>query len=269
MVFVTADGYAYVRRFCGVPSGLFNTQYLDSFGNLFLIIDGLLEFGFTPDEILLIMFFIMGDDNCGFTHWQIGKLHQFTSFFEEYAKTRYNMVLSKTKSIITCYRDRIETLSYRNNNGMPIRPLGKLVAQLCYPERGTKDKYMSARAIGIAYAAAGMNPTFHEFCHDIYLSFLPYAAPIDEHTLPKITPYLPGAFKAFDSIEEIINFTRFPNLTEVRDAYKRWQGPLDFDKKWLPAHFRKAPNDTPYNYVTIADYRAANNIARPEVMIYF
>lgn len=67
MVFITADGYAYQRTRAGVPSGLYNTQYLDSFGNLFIVIDALIEFGFSDEDIKSIVLFIMGDDNTGLT----------------------------------------------------------------------------------------------------------------------------------------------------------------------------------------------------------
>nr|BCD56387.1 putative RNA-dependent RNA polymerase [Lichen partiti-like RNA virus sp.] len=269
MVFLTADGYAYLRTTAGVPSGLFNTQYLDSFGNLFLIIDGFIEFGFTDIEIEQITLFIMGDDNSGFTTWQIGLLEKFISWFESYAFDRYNMVLSKTKSIITTMRNRIETLSYTCNFGMPTRPLPKLVAQLCYPEHGPNDKYMSARAIGIAYAAAGMDPTFHKFCEDLYYSFLPYAAPMTKDTMERISKHLPGQFKMLDAYFETIDLTKFPTLHQVREIYSYWHGPLDFQPKWNKAHFVSDPDKIPPSAMTVAEYRQLHNIRRPPVISVF
>ncbi|BAD98237.1 putative RNA-dependent RNA polymerase [Rosellinia necatrix partitivirus 1-W8] len=263
MVFVTADGFAYLRSAAGVPSGLLNTQYLDSFCNLFLIIDGLFEFGFTQAEILSIVFFIMGDDNSGFTMMDIERLTQFIEFFESYALKRYNMVLSKTKSVITTLRSRIETLSYQCNGGNPKRPLGKLIAQLCYPEHGPKDKYMSARAIGIAYAAAAMDEEFHEFCRDIYHTFLPYAAPIDEHTLSMATKHLPGYFKMLDNIASEIKFDSFPTLEMVQDKYSRWQGYLSHKPKWNDAHFKFLPETVPNNIKTMTDYQLEHKLDTP------
>nr|BAD32677.1 RNA-dependent RNA polymerase [Helicobasidium mompa partitivirus V1-1] len=269
MVYVTADGFAYIRKFCGVPSGLFNTQYLDSFGNLYLIIDGMLEFGISIDEITSVLLLIMGDDNSGFTHWELLRLTHFLDFFENYALVRYNMVLSKSKSVITRFRNRIETLSYSANFGMPTRPLGKLVAQLCYPEHGVIDKYMSSRAIGIAYAAAGMDPSFHRFCEDVYLTFLPYAAPIDSSSLERIIKHLPGQFKMLDAYTDHVNLESFPSIHEVRLKYSKWQGPLDLDSKWNPAHFTSPPNLPPQGFFTIEDWRTLHNIPRPPVTDYF
>jgi hypothetical protein len=68
MTYLCADGYAYQRQHAGIPSSLFLTQYLDSFGNLFLIIDSMIEFGLTDEEILNLRLLVLGDDNSGFTH---------------------------------------------------------------------------------------------------------------------------------------------------------------------------------------------------------
>jgi hypothetical protein len=116
MVFLTADGFAYIRQHCGVPSGLFNTQYLDSFGNLFLIIDSLLEFDCSTDEILNILLLIMGDDNSGFTTWQLMRVIQFIEFMESYCLRRYNMVLSRIH-VLSCYWNRLR--SRRNESPLP------------------------------------------------------------------------------------------------------------------------------------------------------
>jgi hypothetical protein len=77
MTYLSADGYTYQRQHAGIPSGLFLTQYLDSFGNLFLIIDSMIEFGLTDEEILNLRLLVLGDDNCGFTHWPIEHLQNF------------------------------------------------------------------------------------------------------------------------------------------------------------------------------------------------
>lgn len=265
MVFLTADGYSYLRTHAGVPSGLYNTQYLDSFCNLYLITDGLIEFGFSDHEIKRLTLFIMGDDNSGFTPWQIGLLHKFITWFESYAFYRYKMVLSKSKSVITMMRNRIETLSYTCNFGMPTRPLPKLVAQLCYPEHGPNRKYMSARAIGIAYAAAGMNPTFHNLCKDVYHTFLPYSADPSSDTLEKIIKHLPGQFKMLDAYTDVVNLTRFPTLHDVRSQYQKWNGPLDYSPKWNTAHFEHTPEITPPDAMTMLEYRLKHDIPRNEV----
>jgi hypothetical protein len=266
MVFITADGFPYVRTTAGVPSGLLNTQYLDSFGNLFLIFDGLIEFGCSNSEIYQIFLLVMGDDNSGFTLWSIAKLEEFLSFFESYALTRYGMVLSKTKSVITVIRGNIETLSYKCNYGWPTRPLGKLVAQMCYPERGPRPKYTSARAIGMAYAACGMDSTFHNFCRDIYYEFYDDAASPDEPWFfEHVQQYLPGFLRADETLKSQISLSSFPSLQTVRSHIARWQGPLSYYPKWDRAHFINDPDVIPPSAETMADYRIRNSVPRREI----
>jgi len=251
MVYITADGFAYVRRFAGVPSGLLNTQFLDSFGNLFLIIDGLIEFGFTDSEIDQLLLFIMGDDNSGFTHWSIARLESFIEFLEAYALSRYGMVLSKTKSVITVLRNKIETLAYQCNFGQPRRPIGKLVAQLCYPERGPRPKFMSARAVGMAWASCGQDKTFHDFCRDMYYEFLDDSEPVTESNFHHIQSHLPGYLRIDESVRQTINFQVFPSLTHVLQTIAQWKGPLSFQPKWDLAHFVNQPDDIPSDSLTL------------------
>lgn len=268
MVFITADGFSYARTSAGVPSGLLNTQYLDSFGNLFLIFDGLIEFGCSDAEIYQIYLLIMGDDNSAFTLWSIAKLESFLTFFENYALRRYGMVLSKTKSVITVIRGKIETLGYQCNYGRPKRPLGKLVAQLCYPERGPRPKYTSARAVGMAYAACGMDTTFHSLCRDIYYEFLDDAAdPNEDWYFQHVQTYLPGFLRVDETLKSQINLSQFPSMETVLAHIKRWQGPLSYYPKWNRAHFINDPDVIPPSAQTMAQFRAENQIPRREIPV--
>jgi hypothetical protein len=258
MVFLSIDGYAYWRLFAGVPSGLFNTQYLDSFGNLFILVDGLIEFGCTDDEIRDFVLFVLGDDNSGFTRWPLIRLVKFVSFLETYALSRYNMTLSKTKSVITALRDKIESLGYQCNYGQPRRPIDKLVAQLCYPEHRIKYHTMSARAIGIAYAAAGQDPKFHSFCHDIYLTFLPYYK-FDERAELQIARFLSlGASEDFIRRTDLLEF---PTFAKVRSCFQQYLGPLQYAPKWNFAHFVNAPDVVPPSAKTMHEYELEHEIS--------
>lgn len=269
MTFVSADGFAYRRTTAGVPSGLFNTQYLDSFSNLFIIIDAFIEFGLSDDEIDEILLFVMGDDNSGMTNWSLERLHSFATFFEEYALHRYNMVLSTKKSVLTELRSKIEMLSYTCNYGMAKRAIPKLVAQLCYPERGPKDKFTSYRAIGMAWAAAGEDPTFHEFCKDVFSTFLPFAAEITEEKIEIVKSYLPGYLKSPDASEFLTlkMLTQFPTIDYVRRIYRVYQGPLTYAPKWNYAHFMLSPNVAPPHAKTMAEYRIEKGLTPRPVPI--
>lgn len=242
MAFLSIDGFAYWRLFAGVPSGLFNTQYLDSFVNLFILIDALIEFGCSDEEIRELTLFVLGDDNSGFTHWPITRLHAFITFLESYALKRYNMVLSKTKSVLTTLRSKIESLGYQCNFGLPKRDIGKLVAQLCYPEHGIKFHTMSARAIGLAYASCGINRTFHSFCYDVFCMFLPFYKPD-----PRVDLHL-ARHLSLGTVEELPFQTEhlvFPTLETIRKCFDKYQGPLEFAPKWNFAHFINAPDVIP------------------------
>jgi hypothetical protein len=259
MTFITADGYAYKRTHAGVASGQFNTNYLDSFGNDFLLVDGLIAFGCTDPEISAILRLIMGDDNSLFTQWPISRLEAFLSFFADYALRRWNMTLSQSKSVLTELRNKIQTLSYECNFGMPLRPIDKLVAQLCYPEHGVQDKYMSMRAVGLAYASAAQDDTFHSLCHHVYLIFLPHAvfsADIAEKTRKWLFPVTGISDDAYLNIDLLT----FPSIYEVRKIHSFYHGPLGYSPKWNYAHFKTDPDYVPPDYVTMEMYRAKHGI---------
>jgi len=264
MVFVLADGYSYVRKFCGIASGMLNTQYLDSYCNLFLMIHGLLHFGCTDDEILAICYFVMGDDNVLLTDWPLERLQEFLIFFEQHALSRFGMVLSTQKTIITRIRTRIEILGYQINSGKPRRNLDKLIAQLVFPERGPKLRYMSSRAIGMTWAAAGMDPMFHRFCEDVYYTFKPFedfddASP-DTRRLPGYIAYV----LAYGLIDDL-NITKFPTIDEVQQRYAWYQGELETSKKWSPAHFTHSFDYLPPSSTTVEMMMSRKDIVFPDV----
>jgi len=269
MVAVSSDGFAYVRTCAGVWSGMLLTQIIDSFGNDVVIIDSLIEFGCSDDEIEEIILLIMGDDNSGFTTWPIARLESFIAFLESYSLSRFGMVLSTTKSVITTLRQKIQTLGYTCNFGMPTRPIDKLVAQLAYPEHGPAPKYMSYRAIGMAYAACGSDETFHSFCRDIYYDFFDERASLTPETLDQIVKYLPGTLKIDDSLTESDVFEEFPSLQTVRNKLTFWQGPLSFYPKWNRAHFINDPDYVPLNAKTVAQYRLEHQISVEPTHVLF
>lgn len=258
MTFLSVDGFAYRRLHAGIPSGLYNTQYLGSFANLYLFIDSLIEFGASDAQIQDMVLFVLGDDNSGFTHWSLDQLHAFISFMEKYCLTRYNMVLSHTKSVITSLRNKIESLSYRCNYGNPRRDIDKLVAQLCYPEHKLKLHTMSARAIGIAYASCGQDETFHTFCFDVYRIFLPFLK-LDERAKLNLSRFLfQGASP--EDIPPIFDTLEFPSIYTVRNSIASYAGPLLYTPKWNTAHFINKPDVIPPSSKTMHDYEIEHNL---------
>nr|QLC36824.1 RNA-dependent RNA polymerase [Sarcosphaera coronaria partitivirus] len=259
MTFLSTDGYAYRRKFAGVPSGLYLTQFLDSFANLFLLIDAFIEYGMSDDQIKDMLLFILGDDNSGFTHWTPKFLSDFVSFLESYALKRWNMVLSKTKSVLTTLRSKIETLSYRCNHGMPTRDIPKLVAQLCYPEHGIKHKTMSARAIGLAYASCGQDLKFHQFCKDVHSMFLPFLD-LNKYDKVRLARQMPGPTSILIEENDIFNWESFPSLQQVRKMISTYWGPLAYTPKWNRAHFINMPDVIPPSSKTMYEYEQENDL---------
>nr|UBJ26018.1 RNA-dependent RNA polymerase [Red panda associated partitivirus] len=259
MTFLSVDGYAYRRTSCGVPSGLYNTQYLDSFGNIFLLVDAMIEFGFTDDEISSFVLFVLGDDNTALLPIDISRVHKFLTFLETYALSRYNMTLSLTKSVLTTLRSKIETLGYQCNHGNPLRDINKLAAQLVYPENGLKPHTMSARAVGIAYASAGSDPKFHSFCQDVYNIYRSHYRPD-----PRMTLSLRR--HVYRDMEDILpeldsdTLPPFPSLYEIRSLYSQYAGPLSFAPKWNYAHFVNHPDVIPPSAKTMRDYELEHSL---------
>lgn len=94
MTFLSQNGFAYQRQHAGIPSGMLNTQYLDSYCNLFVMIHAMLDFGILPQEIRDIRFYIMGDDNSTFTQWPSNKTQLFMEHLSSFASNKYNMKLN-------------------------------------------------------------------------------------------------------------------------------------------------------------------------------
>ncbi|UHK03037.1 MAG: RNA-dependent RNA polymerase [Guiyang partitivirus 1] len=241
MTFVTGDGFAYKREHAGIPSGMLFTQVNDSIVNLFMIIDSLIAYGCTDDEIDQMKFFIMGDDNCIFSQWPMQKIERFSLFLPEYLHSRWKTYTHPDKNILTSDRRKISTLSYECNQGYPVRPIEKMVAQLVYPERGFDEKLMSYRAIGAAYASSGCNKQFYEFCKDIYNMYLPDRAPINEFNIRKIKKMMYHGYYDDESFITDEMLEEFPTFGRILFMHRAYLGPLHPGPKWKFDVFREMP----------------------------
>jgi len=258
MTFLSFDGFAFIRRHGGVPSGLLNTQFLDSFGNMYIISDCLLEFGFSIAECLEMLFYVMGDDNLIYTQIEHSRIHAFMLFLEKYSESRHGMVLSVLKSVYSNLRTKISFLSYENNYGSPTRPIGKLVAQLALPERPIPEHRSwihAARALGLAYASCGQNQSFHQLCRMVYESFKPKGSVPTHHlrkTFKKWQYQLPSEFALEENAE--YTFPPFPTLHEIHQSVKDYHGSLSEHDKWNRNVFDVPPSDNLTDYVTLKEY---------------
>jgi hypothetical protein len=256
MTYLSYDGFSFLRLNGGVPSGLLNTQFLDSFGNMYIIVDCLLEFGFTIVMCLQMLFCVMGDDNLIFLQENIEQVTRFMAFLAIYCESRHGMVLSILKSVFSNLRTKISFLSYDNDFGMPTRPIGKLVAQLAFPERpipSHREWIHAARALGLAYANCGQDPVFHLLCLMVYIKFLP-SEPVPTLHLMKIFKKWKFQLPNFDVTAETYSFPDFPTLDHIRQQVKDYHGPFSEEDKWNFNVFNVPPSDNLDKFVTLKEY---------------
>jgi len=256
MTFLSYDGFAYIRRNGGVPSGLLNTQLLDSFGNMYIITDCLLEFGFTTDDCLQMLFLVMGDDNLIFLNHNFSRVCQFMEFLSVYALSHHGMALSILKSVYSTLANKISFLSYTNDNGMPTRPLGKLVAQLAFPERpipADRTWMHSARALGLAYASCGQDPLFYHLCKMVYDLFRPAEA-LKTLQVEKVLRKLVHTGLEFDLENDEFHFPDFPTLAHIRSIVSTYHGPFSEEDKWNTNLFNVPPSDNLDTFTTLKDF---------------
>jgi len=258
MVFVTPDGFAYRRTYAGVPSGILMTQFIDSFINLCILLDALIEFGFSDEEILQLLVYIMGDDNVIFTPWTLQKLSKFFDWFATYTLNRFGMIVNISKSAVTSIRRKIEVLGYSNNYGFPCKSISKLVGQLAYPERHVTDSDMCMRAIGFAYASCAQSETFHSLCERVFKHYFAKLS-LNERFLKNGKGQLPGVFLAYPDIAEHIKLDHFPSLDEVRQVLSQFQGYLKETPLWDYSYFKNPPNPKRSSNLTLAEFLRESN----------
>nr|UDL14372.1 MAG: putative RNA-dependent RNA polymerase [Partitiviridae sp.] len=229
---VTTTGKLYQRMFAGMPSGIFGTQFYDSFYNAVMVVTTLASIGYeiSPTHFLKTM----GDDVISglLKHIPEEDWPHFLQAFENEAKRRFNSSLNKKKSRITETIQGSTILSYDNWNGWPSRDLTKLLAQLLHPKsmRDTPPRLM-ARAIGIYYASAG-DYRMRPICEYIFSElasqgYSPNPKGLNELFNPETSVYLE------------IDPTRFPSRTEVvsRLMSPSQRSQVIQDKYWHIPHF--------------------------------
>nr|UUV42375.1 MAG: putative RNA dependent RNA polymerase [Kalajoki betapartitivirus] len=237
MIYITPDGFGYQRTTQGVPSGILCTQFFDSMINYIVVIDSMLEFGFTPVEIKTFKMFVLGDDNIIMFPFEYHKAQQFFDFLISYAKDRWKMIINAEKSKCTNLRRDIEVLGYTNNQGLPTRDIGKLVAQLAYPERHCDYNAMITRSIGMCYASAASLPLFHDLCLSVYKHYL---NKIGNEPYTPVIKGLPGQLQHMLGLDEV-PLDHFPTITEIYNRVSSWKGPLNLIPYWNPQYFLEPP----------------------------
>jgi hypothetical protein len=239
---VTNSGKIYERMFAGMPSGIFCTQFIDSFYNCVMCVTVLLSMGIKIEKDHL--FKVMGDDVIFGILEKLTELEQaqFLQDFEIEAKCRFNSKLNSNKSKISLGIQGASILSYSNWNGYPRRSRIKLLAQLLHPKslRDTPPRLM-ARCIGIYYASAG-DSVIRSITEQIYNTlknqgFTPNPRGIHE------------LFYAESILHTAIDLSHFPSRTEV---VSRLLGPSQRSeilqgKYWPLEHFLVEAGSTLHN----------------------
>jgi hypothetical protein len=198
------------KLFAGMPSGIFCTQFYDSFYNAVMTVTILLALGFTVTSDHFIK--LMGDDVL-FGLLQMLPISQWADFlqaFSEEAKRRFNSRLSPDKCGVSLGITGATVLSYENYNGYPIRDPQQLLAQLLHP-RSLRDSppRLMARAIGIYFASAG-DPRLRPICEHIFSELQSLGYETHKRTFDKMFPPEVSLLSSTD-----IDLTHFPSQTSV------------------------------------------------------
>jgi hypothetical protein len=168
---VLPDGSEWIRQFSTLPSGLYTTQYYDSFWNYIMISTILLSLGFDPKHCIIK---VLGDDSIIRLYVLIPpSAHAaFFAAMQQKATHYFGSTISVEKSTMTTSLNKCEILSYMNHNGLPIRSEISLLAKLYHtPARSPTPEKTMASAIGIAFANCGHSKIVYNVCkelHDYY-----------------------------------------------------------------------------------------------------
>jgi hypothetical protein len=215
------DGSEWKRSYGTIPSGMMNTQVLDSLYNAFMIIVCLLDMGYEVTHELFLK--VLGDDSL------VGLTNLLTfddpeSFLAEVAlvaQRRFNAILNVKKSKIRTNLQGIDLLGYENDNCVPKRARRRLLAQLAFPERYSDYSRMASRAIGIAWASCGQDRVLYNICEDVYKFCTRIGGEPDvlgAGWLCQVPELIDIDLKKFPTFQEISNRLFDPNV-HMSDGY--------------------------------------------------
>jgi hypothetical protein len=222
------DGTLLTRKFATLPSGLYTTQYFDSFWNVIMITTIMSELGFDKSRYFLK---VLGDDSLIALSLMI-PANQHADFllqFAEVAQRRFGATLSPEKSSMSNNINKVEVLSYTNHSGLPYRTNVSLLARLYHTttRNPTPSKSM-ATAIGIAQASYGMHHDVYYVCKDIYDHYASQGfTPDEKHynkrqmTDPENRLPLPQSFPSLLDLTKGLFSTAYVNLDSYNRFYDR------------------------------------------------
>jgi hypothetical protein len=153
----------------GFSSGFQQTQLMDSFANMIMILTALSSLGINiKSEHFWIR--VQGDDSLIALYEQIWLIYgpNFLTMLGDAAAFYFNAKLSVKKSQLSDRLNRMSVLSFFNDFGLPYRTDEDLLRHLFFPERNQDLARTASAALGLAYAASGCSLRFHSLCEYIW-----------------------------------------------------------------------------------------------------
>jgi len=162
------NGELYKWTHNGFGSGFQQTQLMDSFANMIMILTCLSALGIDVNhETFWIR--VQGDDSiiAFYEYYYVLYGPSFLLSLADAAMHYFNAKLSTKKSLISDRLSHMSVLGYFNSYGIPYRLDEDLLSHLMFPERPGPQSQLLAAAIGLAYSACGCSQSFHDLCQYI------------------------------------------------------------------------------------------------------
>jgi hypothetical protein len=206
------DGRLFQWTYNGFGSGYQQTQLMDSFVNMIMILTCLKALGININA-KEFWIRIQGDDSLITFFERVYDIYgpSFLTMLRETALHYFNTEINTKKSIISNKLSNMSVLGYFNNNGIPYRTDEDLLRHLFFPEHAQDWTRLAASALGLNLASTGCSQRFERTCRHIW----------DELVVKKgIKPY----FRALKWMEragmiersESLHNVEFPTLIALR-----------------------------------------------------
>jgi len=224
---VSPLGNVFARKWAGMPSGIFATQFWDSLYNGLMLITCLSALGFEIKDDFFIK--LLGDDAL-FEILCLVSVSDLPGFLEALSKEAFHRFGSKLSAEKTKYSTSILgafVLGYRNWNGWPMRDAEDLLARLLHPKslRDTPERLM-ARCVGIAFASPG-DMRIYKVCKHIYneldsLGYIPDIRGLHSMYDPMGIQLTESEILTFPSETQIFARISSPSARSFENQWKYW-----------------------------------------------
>lgn len=163
------DGRLFQWTYNGFGSGYQQTQLMDSFVNMIMILTCLSALGINI-EANTFWIRIQGDDSLVSFYEQIYHIYgpHFLVMLAEAAEFYFRAKLNTKKSKILNKLNELTVLGYFNIYGLPYRTDEDLLRHLFFPEKPQDWTRLAASAMGLAMASTGCSLRFYKTCELIW-----------------------------------------------------------------------------------------------------